>query len=148
MSILKSFNTGESALHAHAKRLEVHAKNIANINTPNYARKIPVIHSKDDISFCNLLNNMKLDTFSTGKIIPDASGGVSFTGIIEDPTPGELQYAPGHPDADENGFIRRSNVNPMVDMADSILTSRAYEANLAVMGITKSMAQKATEIGR
>jgi len=147
MSILRSFNAGESGLHTHARRLEVHAKNIANINTPNYARKIPVIVSKDDISFCNLLNNMKSDTFGAG-MIPSMSGGVSFTGIIEDPTPGELQYAPGHPDADENGFIRKSNVNPMIDMADSILTSRAYEANLAVMGITKSMAQKAIEIGR
>lgn len=147
MSVLKSFNVGESGLYTHAKRLEVHAKNLANIDTPNYSRKIPTINAKEDISFKNLLTNMKSDVFSIGTI-PDHGGGVSFTGVIEDPTPGDLQYAPGHPDADENGYIRRSNVNPMVDMADSILTSRAYEANLAIVGITKSMAQKATEIGR
>ncbi|HSA06559.1 MAG TPA: flagellar basal body rod protein FlgC [Candidatus Gastranaerophilales bacterium] len=147
MSILKSFNVSESGLHAHARRLEIHAINLANLNTPNYSRKIPTISSKDDISFGNVLNNMKDETFSTGSI-PNTSAGVSFTGVIEDPTLGDLEYAPGHPDADENGYIRRSNVNPMVDMADSILTSRAYEANIAVMGITKAMAQKATEIGR
>lgn len=147
MSILESFNVGESGLYAHSKRMEIHAENLANINTPNYRRKIPVLAAREDISFNNLLNNMKTDTFSAGQI-PDNSSGVSFVGVIEDPTPGELEYAPGHPDADKNGYIRKSNVNPMIDMADSVLTSRAYEANLAVIDITKSMAQRATEIGR
>jgi len=147
MSILESFNIGESGLYASSKRLEIHAKNLANIHTPNYRRKIPVLAAREDISFNNLLSNMKTDTFSTGPI-PNNSGGVSFEGVIEDPTPGELEYAPGHPDADKNGYIRRSNVNPMIDIADSVLTSRAYEANLAVVEIAKSMAQRATEIGR
>ena len=50
--------------------------------------------------------------------------------------------------ADANGYIRASNVNPAVDMADAILAQRAYEANLALINITKSMAAKAVEIGR
>lgn len=147
MSILKSINVGESGLFAHSKRLEAHAKNLANIDTPNYSRKIPTISAREDISFNNLLSRMKEDVFSLGTI-PDNGAGVSFTGVILDPTPGELQYAPGHPDADENGYIKRSNVNPMVDMADSLLASKAYEANLAVISLAKSMAQRATEIGR
>ncbi len=147
MSILNSFNIGESGLYAHAKRLEVHARNLANIDTPNYSRKIPTIAAREDISFHNLLTEMKSDVFSVGTI-PDKGAGVSFTGVILDPTPGDRQYAPGHPDADKNGYIRRSNVNPMVDMADSVLTSRAYEVNLAVVEITKAMARRATEIGR
>jgi flagellar basal body rod protein FlgC len=36
----------------------------------------------------------------------------------------------------------------MVDMADAMLAQRAYEANLALINITKSMAQKAVDIGR
>ena len=55
---------------------------------------------------------------------------------------------PGHPDADANGYIRASNVNAMVDMADAIMAQRAYEANLALVNISKSMAAKAVEIGR
>jgi flagellar basal-body rod protein FlgC len=147
MSLLDSLNIGEAALDAHGKRLEVYAKNIANIDTPNYVRKIPTLMAVDDISFHGLLNRMKDNVFNTGTLSA-ASGGVAFTGVVEDPTPGELMYAPGHPDADKNGYIRRSNVNPMTDMADSILTSRAYEANIAVVSITKAMAQKAVEIGR
>ena len=147
MSLLDSLNIGEGALNAHGKRLEIHAKNIANIDTPNYVRKIPTLMALDDVSFHGLLNRMKENVFNTGTL-PNVSGGVVITGVIEDPTPGELLYAPGHPDADAKGYIRRSNVNPMVDVADSILTSRAYEANIAVVSITKAMAQKATEIGR
>ncbi|OGI01249.1 MAG: hypothetical protein A2Y25_01825 [Candidatus Melainabacteria bacterium GWF2_37_15] len=147
MSILESFNVGESGMSAHAKRLEVHAKNIANIDTPYYVRKIPTLTAQDDISFSGVLNHMKESVFHIGTI-PHTSGKVYFSGVVGDSTPGELQYAPDHPEADENGFIRRSNVNPMVDMADSILTSRAYEASLAVVTIAKTMAQKAVEIGR
>ena len=147
MGLLDSLNIGEAALNAHGKRLEVYAKNIANIDTPNYVRKIPTLAAMDDISFQGLLGRMKDNVFNTGTL-PAAAGGVAFTGVIEDPTPGELMYAPNHPDADKNGYVRRSNVNPMSDMADSILASRAYEANIAVVSITKAMAQKAVEIGR
>lgn len=147
MSLMDSFNIGESGLDTHSKRLETHARNIANIDTPFYVRKIPSLVAGDSISFAGLLNNMKETAFSTG-VIPHDSGRVYYNGYILDPTPGEYQYAPDHPEADENGFIIRSNVNPMVDMADSVLSSRAYEASLAVVSITKAMAQKATEIGR
>lgn len=147
MSLLDAINIGSEGLMTHSKRLDVHAKNIANIDTPNYVRKIPVIMAKEDISFNNVLNNMKDGAF-TVSTIPYISGGVNFTGVVEDPTLGDLIYKPGHPDADKNGFIRSSNVNPLVDMADATMTSRAYEASLAVISITKSMAQRAQEIGK
>ena len=50
--------------------------------------------------------------------LPFLQGGVALTKVVEDPTLGERIYRPGHPDADENGYIRMSNVNPMVEMAD------------------------------
>ena len=49
---------------------------------------------------------------------------------------------------DANGYIRASNVNAMVDMADAVMAQRAYEANLALVNISRSMAAKAAEIGR
>ena len=50
MSILESMNIGSNALRAHGLRLDIHAKNIANIDTPNYVRRIPVLNASDDIS--------------------------------------------------------------------------------------------------
>jgi len=147
MGILDSMDMGANSLKVHSLRLDIAAKNIANVDTPNYVRKIPVLNSTDDISFHGLMNNMKEDVFGVGTI-PFQEGGVAFNGVVEDPTLGDKIYRPGHPDADENGYIRASNVNPMVDMADAMLAQRAYEANLALINITKSMAYKAVEIGK
>ncbi|MBR1681338.1 flagellar basal body rod protein FlgC, partial [bacterium] len=138
---------GSNALKAHGNRLDVHAKNIANIDTPNYVRKIPVLNTIKGDSFGAILNNMQDGTFGLGSS-GALQGGVSYGGIVEDPTPGERIYKPGHPDADANGYIRSSNVNAMVDIADAMMAQRAYEANLAVMNITKAMAMKAAEIGK
>ena len=147
MGILESMNIGGRALRTHGLRLDVHSKNIANVDTPNYVRRIPVLNATEDISFHGLMNEMKEDVFGVGTL-PFLQGGVVFNGCVEDPTLGEKIYKPGHPKKNKNGYIRASNVNPMVEMADAILAQRAYEANLALVSITKSMALKAVEIGR
>ena len=147
MGIMDTIDIGAKALQVHGKRIDVHAKNIANLDTPNYVRKIPVLNAVDDVSFQGVMNAMKEDVFGVGTL-SYLHGGVSFTGVVEDPTLGEKIYKPGHPDADENGYIRQSNVNAMVDIADALLAQRAYEANLAVVNISKTMAQRAVEIGK
>ena len=147
MGIMESIDIGANALKVHGRRIDVHAKNIANLDTPNYVRKIPVLNATDDLSFHGLMNNMKEDVFGVGTL-PYLQGGVTFSGVVEDPTLGQKIYKPGLPDADENGYIRTSNVNAMVDIADALMAQRAYEANLALVNITKSMANKAIEIGR
>lgn len=147
MGIMESIDIGAKALKVHGKRIDIHAKNIANLDTPNYIRKIPVLTAVDDNSFHGLMNTMKEDVFGIGTL-PYLQGGVNFSGVVEDPTLGQKIYKPGHPDADENGYIRASNVNAMVDIADALVAQRAYEANLALVNITKSMAQRALEIGK
>lgn len=147
MGIMDTIDMGAKALQVHGKRIDIHAKNIANLDTPNYMRKIPVLNAVDDVSFQGVMNAMKEDVFGVGTL-SYLQGGVSFSGVIEDPTLGEKIYKPGHPDADENGYIRQSNVNAMVDIADALLAQRAYEANLAVVNISKTMAQRAVEIGK
>lgn len=147
MGIWDSINIGANALKTQSLRLDTHAKNMANVDTPNYVRKIPVINAVDEIGFGGVMGNMK-----TGIFAQDNStylkGGVEFTGLAEDPTKGEKIYKPGHPDADANGYIRASNVNPMAEMADAMLAQRAYEANLALINITRAMAMKAVDIGK
>lgn len=147
MGILDSMDIGASALSAQGLRLDTHAKNMANVDTPNYVRKIPVLNSKNESSFSGVMGDMQNGIFASGNTAY-LKGGVNFTGLAEDPTLGEKIYKPGHPDADKNGYIRASNVNPMVEMADAMLAQRAYEANLALVNITKSMALKAVEIGK
>ena len=115
-------------------------------NFENKLPKIPVLISKDDISFSGLMTYMKDSVLRSGTI-PYTGGGVAFNGVVEDTTPGDLIYKPGHPDADKNGYIRASNVDPLVDMADAQMTARAYEASMAIVTITKQMANRAVDMG-
>lgn len=147
MGILDSLDIGTNALKAQGLRLDIHAKNVANIDTPNYVRKIPVLTATEGNSFSGMMSEMGNGLVGGGSSAY-LKGGVEFGGIMEDPNLGQKIYQPGHPDADKDGYIRASNVNPMVEMADAMLAQRAYEANLALINITKSMAMKATEIGK
>ena len=144
MGLMNAFNIGREGLSVHGKRVEIAAKNIANIDTPNYTRKIPIISSNQDQSFATVLSSMGVGALAGSSNL----GGVNFDGIVEDPTPGAKIYKPGHPDADENGYIRTSNTNAMVDIADATIAQRAYEASLGVMTISKAMAVASLEIGK
>lgn len=147
MGILDSLDIGASALKAQGLRLDVHAKNVANVDTPNYVRKIPILNATDDVSFGGVMNDMQVGALGAGGTAY-LKGGVEFSGVVEDPQLGEKIYKPGHPDADKDGYIRASNVNPMVEMADATLAQRAYDANLALINISRAMALKAVDIGK
>ena len=69
-------------------------------------------------------------------------------GVVEDDSPLQSVYAPGHPDADENGYVMMPNVNILNEMVDMIAATRAFEANVTAINATKSMMLKALEIGR
>lgn len=147
MTLLNTFQVGLRGLLTQSSRLEVYAKNIANADTPNYKRKIPILTPAEDISFKAVLARAKENIFSSG-IKSDTPGAVDMPGVVEDPTPGQKVYMPGHPDADENGYVTMSNVTILNEMADATMTTKAYEAILSIMTMTKQMGQKATEIGR
>ena len=146
MGIFNAMNVGCDGLRVHGARLDISSKNIANLDTPNYVRKIPLVVSTDRTSFLSVMNQMRESVLGTGSL-PYVSGSVSMAGVVEDPTLGERIYKPGHPDADENGYIRTSNVDPLVEMSDAIMAQRAYEASLAIITLSKSMADKAATIG-
>lgn len=143
MGLMNAFDIGRQGLEVHGRRVEIAAKNIANLDTPNYTRKIPLLSSTQDQSFATVLSSMGIGAAGSANL-----GGVNFDGIIEDPTPGAKIYKPGHPDADENGYIRSSNTNALVEMADATMAQRAYEASLSVMTISKAMAVASLEIGK
>ncbi len=146
MGIFSAMNIGCDGLSVHGARLDISSKNIANIDTPNYVRKIPLVVSTDRTSFLSVMNQMKESVFGPGSL-PYASGSVAMSGVVEDPTLGEKIYKPGHPDADENGYIRTSNVDPLVEITDAIMAQRAYEASLAIITMTKNLADRAVQIG-
>jgi flagellar basal-body rod protein FlgC len=59
-----------------------------------------------------------------------------------------MEYAPNHPMANQEGYIFRSNVNIVEEMANMIAASRAYQSNVEVVNSAKTMAARTLEMGR
>lgn len=146
MTLSGSLDISVQGLSAQSERMKVHANNIANVNTPYFERKIPVLMENYQMSFEDVMAGLRKGVITTG--VSYGPGGAIMAGVVPDKTPGKRIYEPGHPEADKDGYVTLSNVNPMTDMADAFSTSRLYEANLAVIGVVKNMANKALEIGR
>ncbi len=74
-----------------------------------------------------------------------SAGGVHVAKIVEDPSPFPLRWDPDHVHAikegKDKGFVRGSNVDYHTEMVNAMMAARAYEANVTVMEMTKSMAQ-------
>lgn len=145
MSIFNSINISATALTAEKTRIDIIAKNMANVNTTRstggmpYRRQMAVFEENKTSAFSEYLNK-HINKFE-GK-------GVKISKIVEDESPFKLVYEPGHPDADENGYVKMPNVDIVKEMVDLISAQRSYDANITAMNASKSMLMKALEIGR
>jgi len=74
-------------------------------------------------------------------------GGItSEVAVASDSSEFRVVYDPGHPDADEQGYVLMPNVNPISEMVDMITASRAYEANVSAVQTAKDMFNDALKI--
>lgn len=67
-------------------------------------------------------------------------------GTAPDASDFRVVYDPGHPDADEEGYVLMPNVDMVTEMVDMIAASRAYEANLSAVQASKDMFTNALKI--
>ena len=141
-SIMPAMSVSASALDAQSHRMRVIAANIANAQTTRDANGN--VYRRRDVVFASELDRQ------VGSNRRNASGlkGVRVERTVEDNSPLQRIYRPGHPDADEEGYVTMPNVNPMEEMVDLMVANRSYEANVAAMKTSRTIAQKALEIGR
>ncbi|MFN2370662.1 MAG: flagellar basal body rod protein FlgC [Candidatus Krumholzibacteriia bacterium] len=83
-------------------------------------------------------------TLSAGQNPP--RGVEAQVAVAEDASEFRVVYDPGHPDADEAGYLLLPNVNPITEMVDMITASRAYEANITAVQAAKDMFNDALKI--
>lgn len=146
--MFNSFDISASGMTAQRLRMDIIADNIANVETTRtvdglpYRRKLAVFQERSTTPFREFLKKKMGESAGTG------SEGVQVVGITEDPSPFKMIYNPGHPDANEEGYVAMPNVDIVSEMVDMISASRAYEANITVLNTAKSMAMRALEIGR
>ena len=96
-----------SGMRTNSQRITVSAENVSNAATPGYQRKILTTEPQFG-------TDVKFDAFRT----------------LLDETPGELEFNPSHPMANEEGYLTLSNVSLVTEMADLREANRSYEANL------------------
>jgi flagellar basal-body rod protein FlgC len=139
MGIFGAFDISASGLTANRLWMDVIASNIANAETTRTPEGGP--YRRREVVF-----STKFDGFDS----PDLEGGqgVRVVEIVEDDAPPRLVYDPGHPDARPDGYVEMPNIDPVTEMVDMLVASRAYEANAAAIEAAKSMIMKALDILR
>jgi flagellar basal-body rod protein FlgC len=83
---------------------------------------------------------------SGGMSVQSGGGVTSDVAIAADSSEFRVVFDPGHPDADEQGYVLMPNVNPITEMVDMITASRAYEANVSAVQTAKDMFNDALKI--
>ena len=141
MNLLTALDVNASGLTAQRQRVEVASSNLANSQTTRtadggaYRRKDVVFQTS---SFQDSLSS----AMNTGVT------GVEVSGVVDDPRPFDRRYEPGHPDADKDGYVSYPNVSAMEEMANLVEASQSYDANIAAMGVVKTMINRTLDIGR
>ena len=145
MDFFSAMDICTSGLIVQRYRMNVAAENLANIESTRtasggpYRRKQVVIQNAGS-------HSAFLDVLTRAKSYMPGMGGVRVVGLVEDPTPFRTVRRPGHPDADQNGQVLMPNVNAVIEMADIMSATRAYEANITAFSAAKSMISKALEL--
>lgn len=116
-----------SGLQAQRTRLDTIAENVANINTTRNSRNQPIPYRR------------RFAVFEPGQAGDPSKPGVHVSKIELDNSAFHKTYQFGHPDADKNGYVLYPNVDLAVEYVNALEASRAYEANVTAMEVTKAM---------
>lgn len=134
MSLLATFNIGSTGMTAQAMRLNVTASNIANAESvsgpdgrPYRARQVE---------------------FTAVRQPGSAGSGVEVSKILESDVPLRLEYRPGHPKANNAGYVEMPNVNPVEEMVNMISASRSYQMNVEAMNVSRVLLLKTLDMGK
>jgi flagellar basal-body rod protein FlgC len=124
--IVDAVTIAGSGLQAQGDRLRVVAQNIANVDaTGNTPGATP--YQRKTITFKNVLDKeLGVET-------------VKVSGYGVDKTPFKKKYEPGHPAADNQGYVLYPNVENAVELVDMREAQRGYEANVNVIDVSRSM---------
>lgn len=128
------FSIAASGMNAQQMRLNVVASNLANADSAVSSNGEPY--------------RARQVVFETLPMGGDGSAGVKVREVVEDPKPLRMMYQPGHPLADDRGYVAMPNVNPVEEMVNMISAARSYQDNVEVLNTAKALAQKTLTMGQ
>jgi flagellar basal-body rod protein FlgC len=121
-----SLRVAAAGLEAQSTRMRVVSENLANAQSTGGAPGADPYQRKT-ITFSS-----ELDRASETSL-------VKVDRIGRDDAPFKVEYDPGHPAADDSGFVKLPNVSLLIEMADMREANRSYEAGLQVVRHTRQM---------
>lgn len=138
MSSLSIFDIAGSGMNAQSLRLNLVASNISNANSVGTSAET-VYKSRQPV-FAAELNNIINKQNATSK--------VNVLGVVESQASAVMEYAPNHPMANKEGYIFKSNVNTVEEMANMMSASRSYQNNIEVLNTAKQMMLQTLKMGQ
>jgi flagellar basal-body rod protein FlgC len=145
MDYYSVFEISASGMALERVRLDTLALNLANANTSRaedggpYRPLRVVARARDATEFEGRIDALLNSNYP---------GGVEVADIIAQDVEPRLVYDPGHPEADDRGYVAYPNINPVSEMVSLIEAVRGYEANVRALNAAKAMVLSALEIGR
>jgi flagellar basal-body rod protein FlgC len=136
INTLNGINTTSAALEAERVRMEVISQNIANAELARDVDGKP--YQRQQVVFEKVLNQQLAGD--------DAETLVAR--VEKDPRPPRLVFNPTSQNADANGMVAMPDIQVHEEMADLLVASRAFEANLAVVRNARTMALQTLSIGK
>ncbi len=137
MSSFNIFDIAGSGMSAQSLRLNLTASNLANAESVSGNAK-GVYRPREPV-FAALLDN------ETGS---GTAARVQVLGVTESNAEPQMRYEPGHPLADEKGYIYLPNVNVVEQMANMISASRSYQNNVEILNTAKQLLLATLRIGQ
>lgn len=134
--MFSAYDISTSGLVAQRARLDAIASNLANLSTTRNERGEAEAYRPKYVTFAT--DSQK--TTSAGGI------GVQVASVEQSTKEPILKYEPGHPDANPEGYVAMPNIDMTTEFVDALEATRAYEANIGVMEITKDLGRQTLQI--
>jgi flagellar basal-body rod protein FlgC len=144
MNLFGMLELSGSALGAERQRAEVVASNMANVQTTRtpqggpYRRQLVVFQSQRVPRF----------SLALAGIERGGASAVRVAAVVSDQRPPVMRFEPGHPDANQQGYVAYPQVDPIEEMTDLLGAVRAYELNASAVQATKNMIQQSLDLLR
>ena len=134
--LFSAMSISASGMKAQSARLRVISQNLANANTAAPAPGEDP-YTRQRITFKNVMDREL------------GHRKVEIDRIDQDSrTPFPTKFMPDHPGADENGYVKMPNVDPLIEAMDMREAQRSYEANLGMIEQSRTMVQQTIDILR
>lgn len=144
MNLLSALSISASGMSAQRQRTELLVENLANSDTTRtpeggpYRRKDAVFVADPAVAQFSSLFDSEMGSGT----------GVRVAQVVTDTRDPDKRYLPGHPDADQDGYVAYPRMNPAEDMVDLLGASRGYQANVSAVSAVKDMIQRSLDLFR